>query len=967
MRNRFRIRRLVTLLLVAVSSASLALPAAETDAVAPMYDFSVRTQTADKALIELAGQAKTTLLFPFELAQQIVLPAITGRFTLEQALRQVLADSPLSIHRDAKGFLTIVPRPIERTNDAKTPLKQSAPIEEENAQPEIERISVLGTRASARGAYDSAVPLDIIAVDNPFFAGSQTILDALTQTLPSFNVSAQTTNDAAMLVRPANLRGLASDHTLTLINGKRRHRSAVITFLGGGLSDGAQGPDISVLPVSAIEQAEVLRDGAAAQYGSDAIAGVMNFKLKSTPGAGSVAVTAGEYFAGDGDLLAVQFSQGIALGQEGAVQFSGEYQQQQPTNRSVQRDDAQALINAGNMAIATPAQMWGSAAMDRDMKLAVNFLLPVTKQHELYAFALGTSRDMEGEFYFRNPQRRQGVFVSGPGQPAELLVADLDGLNQGIECPRITVDDNNVLQSAGYQMIAAPNTAVGQNCFAFNEWFPGGFTPRFGGRVKDGTFYLGSRGELPGAWQYDVSAGVGYSGIRYYINNTVNPSLGPDSPTSFMPGGAAQLERNASVGVVKSIPGGLYEPVTLAIGLEWRSELYKQIEGEAASYEVGRFAQNVLGVDAGFSVGANGFPGYRPETSGQWQRQTGAVYMDVTLPVTSAWLATAAIRAENFSDFGSHLDSKVSARWQATDAVAFRTSLSTGFKAPTVGQSNIINISTKFGLSGLEDQVTLPPANSVARVLGASPLRPEESVNFSIGMMANLAANTQLTLDFYQIRLTDRISTTSAIPLDEDTITLLIDQGFNEAETYRSAKYFTNDFDTRTRGMDLVFNWRFAVHQWQHHLLATINWTDTRVTRVNEQIIEQRPDGINLTAQRIRMLEDNLPAWRANVSLTQLFGRHQLAWQVNYFGKFYEDHLDASAGYDIESGDRFTMDARWLYSVTPHWTVTLGVNNVFNTQPELNPYRFVAGAKYPSTSPGGFDGRYVFAALKSNW
>ena len=199
-----------------------------------MYDFSVRTQTADKALIELAGQAKTTLLFPFELAQQIVLPAITGRFTLEQALRQVLTDSPLSIHRDAKGFLTIVSRPIERTNDAKTPLQQSVPIEEENTQPEIERISVLGTRASARGAYESAVPLDIIAVDNPFFAGSQTILDALTQTVPFFNVSAQTTNDAAMLVRPANLRGLASDHTLTLINGKRRHRSAVITFLGGG-------------------------------------------------------------------------------------------------------------------------------------------------------------------------------------------------------------------------------------------------------------------------------------------------------------------------------------------------------------------------------------------------------------------------------------------------------------------------------------------------------------------------------------------------------------------------------------------------------------------------------------------------------------------------------------------------------------------------------------------------------------
>lgn len=928
------------------------------------YDFSVRTQTADKSLIELAGQARTTLLFPFEIAEQIVLPALHGRYTLEEALSLLLKNSPLTIRRDNKGYLTIVQRPEAPQLSDPSPTIETAKTEE---GPVFERISVLGNRASARGAYDSTVPLDIIATDNPFFAGSQTMLDGLTQLIPSFNVSAQTTNDAAMLVRPANLRGLASDHTLTLINGKRRHRSAVITFLGGGLSDGAQGPDISVLPVSAIEQAEVLRDGAAAQYGSDAIAGVMNFKMKSTPGQGTVTVSGGQYSAGDGEQVAVQLTQGFALGNNGSLQLSAEYQQQRPTDRSVQRQDAQQLLDAGNDAIKSPAQMWGSAAMDRDSKLAANLALPVTDSHELYAFILGTSRDMEGEFYFRNPQRRQGVFVTGTQQPSQLLIADLDGLGEGIECPVVPVDSGNVLTTVPYQQIADEQTPTGRNCFAFNERFPGGFTPRFGGRVKDGTFYAGSRGELADAWQYDVSVGAGYSGIRYYIDDTVNPSLGPQSPTSFLPGGAAQIERNASLGLLKNLPVGYYEPVTLALGMEWRSERYRQIEGELASYQVGPYAQNRLGLDSGFSVGANGFPGYRPETSGEWQRETRAVYVDLTVPLNEEWLTTAAFRAEDFSDFGTHVDGKLSVRWQATQALAYRSSLSTGFKAPTVGQSNIINISTKFGLNGLEDQVTLPPTNIVATELGATPLLPEESVNVSVGVVANLSSDAQLTMDFYQIYLADRISTTSAIALNEASVQLLLEQGFEEAATYRSAKFFTNDFDTRTRGLDLVFNWQFDVYGWQHQLLATLNWTDTQVTRVSARDFEQTEGSINLTAQRIRMLEDNLPAYRANVSLIQQLGAHQLAWQLHYYGAFYEDHLDASAGYDIETAGRFTLDARWSYTLTPEWQLTVGMNNVFNTQPELNPHRFVAGAKYPSTSPGGFDGRYGFVALKAGW
>ncbi|MFS1704179.1 TonB-dependent receptor, partial [Alteromonas sp. AMM-1] len=202
---------------------------------AQRYSFSIRSQTADKALIQVATQAKTTLLFPYELAQKIVLPGVEGLYTLEEVLQLLLNDTPLALNLDDNGFLTIIQR-VEQSNTVESADAPDTalitPVEEK--LPQFERISVLGTRASARGAYESAVPLDIIALDQPFFQGSQNMLDALTQTVPSLNVNAQTTNDAAMLVRPANLRGLASDHTLTLLNGKRRHRSAVITFLGGG-------------------------------------------------------------------------------------------------------------------------------------------------------------------------------------------------------------------------------------------------------------------------------------------------------------------------------------------------------------------------------------------------------------------------------------------------------------------------------------------------------------------------------------------------------------------------------------------------------------------------------------------------------------------------------------------------------------------------------------------------------------
>ncbi|MGB1299229.1 MAG: TonB-dependent receptor plug domain-containing protein, partial [Psychrobium sp.] len=273
-----------------------------------------------------------------------------------------------------------------------------------------EKISVIGTRAAPRSASDSAVPVDIIDGGEIANQGPSDMVSLLQNVVPSFNVNDQPINDGSTLVRPANLRGLASDHTLILVNGKRRHRSAVITFLGGGLSDGAQGPDLSVIPSAAIKQVDVLRDGAAAQYGSDALAGVMNFTLKNASEGGMFEVKYGEFYEGDGDGVQISGNLGLPLTENGFVNTSFEWKQSDPTSRSVQRDDAQGLIDAGNTHVASPAQIWGAPEFKDDLKIFVNAGLDLGDGAEAYLFGNIAKRDVEGGFYYRNPHTRGGAY-----------------------------------------------------------------------------------------------------------------------------------------------------------------------------------------------------------------------------------------------------------------------------------------------------------------------------------------------------------------------------------------------------------------------------------------------------------------------------------------------------------------------------------------------------------------------------
>ncbi len=930
-----------------------------------VYDFTISSASADEALTEFARQADTTLLFDYELVEKFETNSLSGQFTLKEGLQKLLAGTELAIHVDATGTFSV--RHVSELPATPSPSENNAEPQDNQLTFGLERIAIVGTRSSPRTVTSSSVPLDIIT-DDAFRAQSgANLLDMLAASVPSLNVNDQPINDATSLVRPANLRGMASDHTLLLLNGKRRHRSAVITFLGGGLSDGAQGPDISVLPASAMKQVEVLRDGAAAQYGSDAIAGVINFVLRDDSDGGSLSVKSGQYFESDGLLMQLQGNVGLPLFDAGFANLTAEYTQQKPTSRTVQRSDASALIDAGNTFVPEPAQVWGTLDVEHDIKLAGNFGYPVGQNKQLYAFMNLAQRQIEGGFYYRHPHLRDGVFSREYQNERVLLIADLDGLDQGIACPQVVINSQNVLTQPDYQIIADEQTAVGRNCFAFNERYPGGFTPRFGGTINDASAFIGMKGETASNWLFDISAGVGYSKIDYTLADTINPSLGPGSPTAFSPGAVAQVERTVNLDISKVFEPGWqhFGPLNLGMGVEWRRETYHQQAGDDKSWQAGPFAFNPQsGLSQGFSVGSNGFPGYQPAAAGHWSRHNWALYLDAETALGAVETGVA-VRVERFSDFGSTFDGKLTFRLPVTEQLALRSSVSTGFKAPTVGQSNVINVTTAYAAQGLEDQATLPPTHPISLQLGADALSPEESVNYSFGGVAFFDDNLYLTVDYFNIDLRNRISTTSAIELTQQDIDALLAIGQDDALNYAAAKYFTNDFDTQTQGIDVVLHYQLKTGAFMHDMNLAYNWTDTQVERVSlypvtDEAGEPRLEA-NLTPSRIRMLEDNLPSHRGTLTVKHHWNNFTGLWRANYYGSFYEDHLDAAAGFDIYSGPVTTFDAEVAWLLTESTTLSVGAENVFDTRPELNPYRGEVGSEYPPTSPSGINGGFYYA------
>ena len=818
----------------------------------------------------------------------------------------------------------------------------------------LEGIVVVGTRAKPRSVLESAVPIDVLPSDDFVKQGSTDLPDLLRNLVPSYNVNAQPIADAATVVRPANLRGLAPDHTLLLVNGKRRHRASVIAWLGNGLSDGAQGADLSPIPSIALKQVEVLRDGASAQYGSDAIAGVVNLQLKDSYEGGSFEIKPGIFQAGDGLMYA--FAGNIGLGQEDLwTNLSLEYGGMSETDRSVQRDDAAALISVGNMDVADPAQPWGHPIIRNDIKLFANYGASITDAIKFYGHANYAQKEVEGGFYFRNPNTRPAVFSNDGGET--LLVGRLSGIG---EIPVVKITNNVPDPVALQQVFSDPNL------FTFQELFPGGFTPRFGADTQDASLLVGLKGTILADVGWDLSASYGRHASDFFIRNTVNASLGPDTPTEFDPGDYIQADTNINLDLTYP----LHDRVFLASGLEYRTETFEIVQGQIESWKIGPLASQ------GFSSGSNGFPGFSDIAEGSWTRSNFAGYLESELRPLDFWTVNAAVRGEYFNDFGSTVNYKIATNYGIADTfkallsidpvidLRLRGSYSTGFRAPTPGQQNAFNVTTEFGENNtLVNKGTIPSTHAAAGLVGGKALEPEKSKNFTVGTVVSHAI-ANITVDYFNIKVEDRLAPSKDFQRGQDIteaqIQQLVAEGITSAENLQEFRFFTNEFETSTQGFDVILTAPIR----DGTLSLAYNYTETTITKRNSDILDDT---------RVRLLEEGVPRHRGNVTLTQGIGDSLgVLGRVNYYGPWYENAVGAQT-YD----GAFLVDLEISYALVENLGITVGVNNVLNVEPDNItsaegpdvPYDIkefparIVGRPFGEYSPYGFGGAFWYTKV----
>jgi iron complex outermembrane receptor protein len=751
----------------------------------------------------------------------------------------------------------------------------STPASAQEDSVQIDEVVVTGTRRAGVTLTESSTPVDVVSGETLQRQGSSDLNDALKTTVVSLNVQKFVAQDASAFVRPFSLRGLPPDQTLVLVNGKRRHRSAVVQITNQPLAAGAQGPDLSAIPSIAVDRIEVLRDGAAAQYGSDAIAGVINFQLKRKSEGITAIARYGQFYEGDGEDYNLQLNAGLPLAQEGFFNISAELSSSAKTSRGRQRPDAQALIDAGNTAVPVPAQRWGAPKVDA-ARLFFNAELPATATVTAYAFGNFGQASAESDFFYR-PLNRADVFASVP----------LTNVPGG---PR----------------------------FSFASRFPGGFAPVFRSNMLDMSLTAGAKGEAFGGLRYDFSAGLAQNQIEFKLDNTVNPSLGPDSPSSFRAGELQQREARLNADFVYPLETGIFaEPLNVAFGAEYRRETFEIKPGEPASYQAGRFASVTdpdTGRIIGLAVGSSGFPGYTPASAGSFSRSNWATYLDLETDVIEKLTLGAAVRYEDFSDFGSTFNWKLTGRYELFDGLAVRGSLNTGFRAPTPGQSNISDVATNID---------------------------------------------PLTGDYFNIKVEDRIALTSRITITPADRAALAARG-TPAGDLQSVRFFGNFFDTETQGLDVVLSKSWTTDMGKIGLTAAANYTKSKVTELRDARAVDRE-------RRIEIGHFN-PRWRGNLTGTWEAGRWNVLVRANYYGKWIDAVPNATPtalSFDQTFGAEWLVDAEVSYQATEQLNIAIGADNLLDAYPgkDRRQAQINNGIVYPQFSPFGFNGGFWYLRL----
>ena len=843
-------------------------------------------------------------------------------------------------------------------------------------------IIVTGTRRANRTVADSTVPIDVIGGEALRDSGYTETNRVLAQLVPSFNFPQPSITDGTDVIRPATLRGLGPDQTLVLINGKRRHTTALLN-VNGSVGRGTAAVDINLIPTAALERIEVLRDGAAAQYGSDAIAGVINFQLSQRREGGRFSATYGGYEtsvggirqvfgvnqsapgvpllapdgtlsltsvnrdrrASDGGVLTLSGNVGLPLFKAGYLDLTAEYRDRGATNRTGYDPRRQfgfsGAFDPREFGFDRLSHRYGDAAT-KDYNIFVNAGTPVSDNFDVYLF---------GSYGHRN------------------------GNSAGFY--RLSNDSRNVL-----------------------SLYPDGFLPNINTRLRDYAVTGGIKGELAGV-NVDLSAGYAHNSFDFEISNTLNASLGAASPTQFDAGGLRYGQLIANLDANRDFAIGFLKSFNLAAGLEYRREEYSIRAGEPDSYRSGTAlvgtnnpSSNPAGFGAGAAPGAQVFPGFQPVIGGQQvtgrnrQRHNFSGYVEGDADVTDKFTVQIAGRYENYSDFGSTVNGKASARYEPIPGYALRGSVSTGFRAPSLQQQFFAAAATNNINGVLVDAVTLPVDNPVALALGSKPLKAETSVNYSGGVALNPWPAFSLTVDYYHIAIDDRIVLTENLAATRDALgnpsgaptstgfaiaTILNNAGFR---TISAARFFINGINTATEGVDAVATYRFDLGDLGRlRATAGFNYNRNKITgrTAAPGALSQVPGVVLFGRQESLRIEKGQPLTKLNLGLDYDWRWLGVTLRTNRYGQVIDGGTEPFN--DIVLGAKWVTDLEVRVQPLPRVELAAGANNLFDVYPDLTPTgraidpatglgrnysqtRYVT--PYSSFSPFGFNGRFVY-------
>jgi iron complex outermembrane recepter protein len=817
--------------------------------------------------------------------------------------------------------------------------------------------------------------------------------------VPSFFVPQNTISDASTFVRAPSLRGLGSDQILVMVNGKRYNRSALVQVYTGAdtaLSFGSQGADIANIPSIAIKNLQILRDGATAQYGADAIAGVINYSIRDDEGVEFQALY-GETYRGDGERLILSGNAGLKMGDRGFINISGEYFDEKGTSRGGTRATALAFTTANPSLANTvpgfskglPAQIWGSSPTD-GYKIFVNAAYDVGEESQIYFTGNLAHSKANQSFNYRPSVTQTGLPINdGSGTPQSVTRGRNGSFNPIFvtACPA----GNPTCPTGGFVNSASAAFPLNNGAtFSFASIYPGGFTPRFIGKVDQEYGTIGFKGKTDGDFTYDLSATFAKNTLELSMTDSLSASFGPQSQTSFEFGKFIQAEQTLNLDLTKGVEVGFDSPITFSAGAEYRRERFETTAGDLQSYAAGPFASQPLynlvtaavgatpavysraldangaPITAVQSPAASGYGGVSPNFADVNTQTNYGFYVGAEADITEAFTMGLAGRYEHYDTFGSVVVGKANAIYRVSDAVSLRATVGTGFHAPSPGQNNTQVVTTNF-LGGNQVQTgTYPVTSSIAQFYGANTLSPERSTNYGAGIVLKPASALSITIDGYIIEVRNRIGISQNFNVTAANITALPELA--TVGLGGVVNYFTNGFDVSSKGIDAVANYRTEVLDGPLNLTLAYSYN------------KLNPSNIKLTTAGGPLISPD-----QQFNIRNLAPKHRIVasagWQIGDFGINTRLNYYSSFANALEyPGQRFSSkvvgDLDVSYTFAEHYTFTIGANNIFNTYPDrikatttnpifLSTNALNDGQIYPrSGGPFGINGGFYYARVR---